>query len=464
MARAHAGLARAYLSLGKIAEAFTAAEKAIEISPDLADAHVALGEIYFRQGKLTEAEHEFIDLIRAGKANARGYLGMARISAANSYYAQAKQMIDHAYALDPADPDVQGELIRILGSQARIQTRILNDAGTKGDDGKPGKVEVMTITAAENADPSTRPCRVISHTTSMQTAFTPMLLGPDQIHGYGLTVKLNGTSARLMLDTGASGIVVDRKIAEKANIKRLADQSIGGIGDKGDAAGYRGLVDSVKIGDLEFQGCHVDVIDKGSVVGDDGLIGADVFAQYLVELDFPNQKFKLSELPARPEPAASLTAAGSGSAGGQQFYNRYVAPEMKSYTPVAQFHHQLLVRTQVNSGSTRLFLLDTGSMMNTISPAAAKEVTKVSGDSTMHVKGLNGEVKNVFSGDDITLTFGSLRQRNLDIVAFDTSRISNSMGTEVSGILGFAMLRMLDLKIDYRDGLVEFNFDSKRWR
>jgi hypothetical protein len=80
------------------------------------------------------------------------------------------------------------------------------------------------------------------------------------------------------------------------------------------------------------------------------------------------------------------------------------------------------------------------------------------------VKGLNGEVKNVFSGDDITLTFGSLRQRNLDIVAFDTSVISDSIGTEVSGILGFAMLRMLDIKIDYRDGLVEFNFDSKRWR
>jgi hypothetical protein len=80
------------------------------------------------------------------------------------------------------------------------------------------------------------------------------------------------------------------------------------------------------------------------------------------------------------------------------------------------------------------------------------------------MKGLSGEVKNVFSGDEVTLTFGGLRQRNLDIVAFDTSALTNSMGTEVSGILGFVMLRMLDIKIDYRDGLVDFKFDDKKFR
>jgi len=28
--------------------------------------------------------------------------------------------------------------------------------------------------------------------------------------------------------------------------------------------------------------------------------------------------------------------------------------------------------------------------------------------------------------------------------------------------LGFAMLRLLDIKIDYRDGLVEFTYDPNR--
>jgi hypothetical protein len=30
------------------------------------------------------------------------------------------------------------------------------------------------------------------------------------------------------------------------------------------------------------------------------------------------------------------------------------------------------------------------------------------------------------------------------------------------GFLGFGMLRMLDIKIDYRDGLIDFNYDPNR--
>ena len=37
------------------------------------------------------------------------------------------------------------------------------------------------------------------------------------------------------------------------------------------------------------------------------------------------------------------------------------------------------------------------------------------------------------------------------------------LATEVSGVLGFQMLRLLDIKIDYRDGLVDFNYDAKRF-
>jgi hypothetical protein len=41
--------------------------------------------------------------------------------------------------------------------------------------------------------------------------------------------------------------------------------------------------------------------------------------------------------------------------------------------------------------------------------------------------------------------------------------MSNSAGTEISGSLGFVMLWLLDIKIDYRDGLVDFAYDDKRF-
>jgi hypothetical protein len=56
-----------------------------------------------------------------------------------------------------------------------------------------------------------------------------------------------------------------------------------------------------------------------------------------------------------------------------------------------------------------------------------------------------------------------LRQENQDLVAFDMTRISDDVGTEISGTLGFTTLGFLDMKIDYRDGLVDFSYDPKRW-
>jgi len=32
----------------------------------------------------------------------------------------------------------------------------------------------------------------------------------------------------------------------------------------------------------------------------------------------------------------------------------------------------------------------------------------------------------------------------------------------VSGILGFTLLHLLDIKIDYRDGLVDFEYNPRR--
>jgi hypothetical protein len=47
------------------------------------------------------------------------------------------------------------------------------------------------------------------------------------------------------------------------------------------------------------------------------------------------------------------------------------------------------------------------------------------------------------------------------LTAFDTKYISDGIGTEISGFLGFTLLRLLDIKIDYRDALVDFNYDAR---
>jgi tetratricopeptide (TPR) repeat protein len=463
-ALAYAGLARVFLSLKRIDDAHTAAAKAVELVPDLPDAHVALGEVYFRQGKLADAENEFIALVQGRTSNARAYLGMARISEAASFHKQANDMIEKAFALDPDDRDIVFQRFRILGRLGTLRLRQEGPPPDSSDPSPPQSQSDVPLTIVTGAGIRGGPnCSVVSTTKSAQMNLLPLFETAKEIGGFGLLVKLDGASSKLQLDTGASGLLVNSKIAEKAKLRKLGQTTINGIGDKGPTDGYFGIADSIIVGDIEFKGCLVEVSDKKSILGQDGLIGSDVFAHFLVDIDFPNKKFRLSELPPYPDPQTPQSVQNSSSQPNAQLHNRYVAPEMKTYTPVYQFGHDLLVKTQINTSSTKLFIIDTGSTLNLISPAAAKEVTKVSRDSQIEVKGLSGNVKNVFSADQVTLTFGNLRQRNLGITSFDTTHISDSLGTEVSGFLGFEVLRMLDIKIDYRDGLVKFEFDANRF-
>jgi predicted aspartyl protease len=110
-----------------------------------------------------------------------------------------------------------------------------------------------------------------------------------------------------------------------------------------------------------------------------------------------------------------------------------------------------------------LFLIDTGMNVNALSKRAASQVTKVSSDPNTRLKGLSGNVSDVYRAEKATLVFGHFAQKNQEMVTFDLSTFSRQLGTEVSGILGFDLLHMLQVKIDYRDGLVDFAYDPSRW-
>jgi hypothetical protein len=487
---AYAGMTRCYLKKKEVSEAYETVTKALQVS-DAWPVRVALGEVYFRQGKIPEAEKEWVNVIKAGNQAARAYLGLARVRWAVSMNKSGKAMIDKAHEIDPDDPDIEGSWVSTLPRSQRIKyyEDYLANANNSDKDERTN-LEGYLSYLRERTKQHTRPCRLVSKVTKTESLLVRLLTDPTHLRGYGLSVELNGTRANMMLDTGASGITVKRHIAERAGITKLTETKIWGVGDKGQKNAYVGTANTIRIGELEFQDCPVEVMESGSVAGEDGLIGADVFEDFLVEIDFPEEKLKLSELPKRPgqgdqqltlkndeddsnsyDPDTSSKtetppetgaqeAASTPKASGPQ--DRYIAPEMQSFTRVFRFAHDLLVPTEVGNVPGKLFLLDTGSLTNFISPSAAREVTKVHGDSDMIVKGLSGSVKNVYSANKAVLQFGRLRQENQDMTSFDMTRISESDGTEVSGFLGFTTLRFLDIKRDYRDALVDFSYDAKR--
>jgi tetratricopeptide (TPR) repeat protein len=485
-AEAYAGLTRVYLKKKDVQQASDTIHKALQVADGPA-VHVALGEVYFRQGKISDAEVEWVKVINSGHADARAYLGLARVRWAISNYKSGWAMIDRAHALDPSDPEILRVWVGKLSRDERTKflENYLASENNDDEESRTAMRHYLEYIKARAKDPRSA-CHLVSKTTATETSMAELLEDAQHLRGLGLTVEVNGRKSRLLLDTGASGILINRPLAEKAGVTRLSNVDIGGVGDKGSKSGYRALADSLKIGGLEFQNCPVEVLDQRSVIGEDGLIGADVFSSFLVDLDFPSEKLRLSPLPKRPEETAATINLkteedddsepdsqssdgevtgkkpdGSKPAPGPQ--DRYIAPEMQSYTRVFRFGHMLLVPTSIGDVPAKLFLLDSGALMNHITPAAAREITKVHGDSDTIVKGLSGSVKSVYRADNAVLQFGHLRQKNQDLISFDLSHISDDMGTEISGTLGFVVLRLLDIKIDYRDGLVDFSYDPKRW-
>ena len=480
---AYAGVIRCYLKQDKVHEADDTLQKALQTDPGNADLKVGEGELLFRQGEIPEAGKVFDEVLSTPPdplhpntpPNARAYLGAARVAAANAMYAREQVLLRRAHALDAADPDIQKLWMETLETDERIRAleEYLTHPNNDDEQTRRRLLEHLDFLKASRAAKAGR-CHPSSDVTSIKTNLVPISLSnTGASDGSGLDVQINGKPARLLLDTGASGILLSLKMAASAGLKPVADVRMGGIGDLPDATARASWADSVRIGDAEFQNCPLYIVDRMPVRAD-GIIGADVFANFLIEIDFTTSTLQLRQLPPRPddvarEPGSNTTGPGpypdskafdatvrpSG-----QYEDRDIAPGMHSYVQAFRIGHNLLIPTTIDEKEQKLFVLDTGSFDNTISTAAAQEVTKIHRAPLIDVKGLNGSVKKVYVADRVTLDFGHLRQTVPNIVALDESRTSREVGTEVSGSIGMVMLHLLKVRLDYRDALVDFQYTA----
>jgi tetratricopeptide (TPR) repeat protein len=490
---ARVGSVRAMLRQQKIDEAMEEVNKALAQQPNEAPLLAAKGDVLFRRGEMTDAEGSYLAAKKLDPKAVRAYLGLARLYRSYSLYRKAYDQLQTAHEIASDDIEVQRAWLNMLPRKERLAAMEAYLGGPHPDDEEETKwmTEYLAFLKA-TADKPVHACRLVSKVEQTETKLETMY-GPDihRMRGIGLSVRLNDRNVHLLLDTGAGGIMVNHRLAEKAGLTRIAALHFGGIGDKGLQSGYTAVADHIRIGELEFQDCVVSVSDKGSVADEDGLIGADVLGAYLIDIDLPGMRLKLSPLPKRPEDTVapkSLNSEGEEQANAEQKEesatepttpepktppptakparrlpkDRYIAPEMADWTKVFRFGHSILVPTSVNDSKAMLFGLDTGAFSNLLSVRAGRLVAKVNSEERVQIHGLNGKVDKVYSSENATLRFGHFQQSNLGIITLDLSSVSRHTGTEVSGFLGFAMLRQLEVELDYRDGLVDFKYDPKR--
>ena len=491
---AQAGLVRAYLRDGQMDTAFDLAKSSLATQPNSALLLAAMGAVQYRRGDIPEAETSFLSARKADPNLVQSYLGLARLYRTALLYRRAYDQIKRAHEIAPQDPEVQRAWLAMLPRRERLKALEAYLASPHPDNPEENaSLRAWLEYLKATNDQPVHACKLANNIESTQSQMQILLRDAQHVAGYGLLVKVNDHNQRLLLDTGASGILINRRAAEKAGLKRISAVQFTGIGDKGQRDAYFAVADDVRIGDLEFKDCVVTVSEKSMGLDEDGLIGADVFSSYVVDIDIPGDMLRLTPLPKRPEDTAvkvSLASESDPDADSQEQEtsasqtrpdeksvadkstaaptperlpkDRYIAPEMAKWARIYRIGHDLLMPTHVNDSKAMLFVLDTGAFSNMMSTRAARTVTKVSSDESIKIKGLSGEVNKTYSADKATLQFANIRQPNQDMVSIDLTGLSKNLGVEVSGFLGFSTFRQLEMKIDYRDGLVEFIYDPSK--
>ena len=479
-------LTRVLLRQQKVKEAEDVVQKALVQSPKSVILMTSLGEVQYREGTPWLSGATAAAAMKNDPCYPELRLLNARLLRLSSYYASAAAEIKAAHSLNPNDPQINRLWLEGLPLKERIaQLEAYLESG-HGDD--PETVKnlhfYLEYLKQQVVEPH-KACRLVSNTESATIPFAAIMRDATHVRAYGLDVKFNDHTARLQIDTGASGLVISRTVADRAGLKLFSHMDIGGIGSEGRKAAYSAFADDIQIGSLEFRDCAVQVIDARNNLDEDGLIGTDVLSHFLITLDYPMRKLVLGPLPARPDeaapakptletasspaeddasassaPPAAAAAAPSPVQRGPR--DRYIASEMKDWAHVYRSGHMLMVPASLNSSKEKMFVLDTGAFSTTITPEVAREVTKVHADDYLTVKGISGKVDKVYSADNVTVRFANISQKVQDVVAFATPAVSRSLDMEISGFIGITALGQMTISIDYRDGLMKFAYDPNR--
>jgi predicted aspartyl protease len=422
-----------------VATAWRLAQKAVSDAPESAAAHEFAGEVRFRRGDFAEADAEFKAAVEWNPRYALAWWGLGRVAECTSMNKIAVEDFHRAYELNPKDPRILAAWIPRLRGQERVDA-VARYAGIADP-----KILEQIRSGAELAKAlnGREAMALVSPYKMAEVPLQAFVSGATHMRTFGLEVMVNGRPVRLVLDTGAAGIVLSHPAAERVGLARVADATVHGIGDNAKlTGGYRAIAQRFQIGDVEFRDAVISVADQSFIGIEDGLIGSNVLGEFLITLDFGAGKLRLDPLP--------------GFHPGEGFGDRTVSPTMENATRVYRFGHLLLVPARVDNVANRLFVLDTGAASTLISYELAAEVSKISRDDKTGLRGLNGRVSDVYQTGNLVLEFAGFEQKNMGMTAFDTWELSHRLGTEISGFLGLPVLDLFTLTIDYRDGLVKF--------
>jgi aspartyl protease len=268
-------------------------------------------------------------------------------------------------------------------------------------------------------------------TPRYQIKLGPFVVPPTRAVGLVIGARINGgPRLRLLLDSGAQNIVLDRRAAEKSGCSGGSDLDLVGAGVSIATVVKMRRAETVQVGDLTLRDVPLLIEDRSLADGIQGAMPLSVFAGFLIRLNIPEKSLDLLPYPPETaEPAGALRSVAS--------------------------NQLLFVKGTANERSEGYFLLDTGASYTAISrnlirelripESMADRVPLQAGTAALDAPVLRGSVR---------LQFGSLKLETDPVVAVDLSASSRYHRLEISGLIGYPALRDSILTVSYRDKFI----------
>jgi tetratricopeptide (TPR) repeat protein len=393
------------------------------LDPGADDALCLAGELHFRRGDFDGASRAFHAAADANPGNARAWWGLGRIEQIHFRPGAARDLFAKAYRLDWHDSDIILSYLDFV-SDREHRRRLLQNVVSLSRAAMPERAErAQARVAIEDRLAGRLPGALDSSYTFYRVplrGFQPSGASP---RGLIMAASVNGKrSLRLVLDTGARGILLRESAARDLGLEPVVESRLAGFGAPVATRSTLMLADSVAFGDLRFRDCLIEVSPVALPDDADGIIGASLFERFRLRIDTAAQALELTPGDAGEVPAA----------------------------PALGLDRLLLVRTQLPGGRGGWFLLDTGAAFTAIAPGLG---AMSQSPAAVPLTGVQGSA-SAFRAAPFSFQAAGRVLSEPEPVVLNLAAISQREGIEISGLLGYSTLSRWPVTIDFRSGLV----------
>ena len=444
------GLSLSLMKQNRLQQAYSEANRVIELDQGNGRAYALAGMALVRLGEIGEAAPV---LRRALQLDDRDPISIAALAELNYFERHGRlayDLLKRAIRLDPNEPDYYVSLARTCSS-----LELYSEAADAYE---------RFLETAPKTDVERRECiqgiidfyRRLGNTTLHLTLGSEIATVPFELKRNRpyISVKINGKGPfRFVVDSGASISIISDSAADKLGVKPAARGGHGrAIGGNGLFPLVYGLLDSLSVGEAVIERVPVQIRTVPSPADTpadeiaDGYLGLSVLNNYIVTLDYQSNAMTLDR---SLKPEASQQKIEPASAAAARIDELYTPIPMRTTT--GGFAS---VEASLSEVSHPLnFIVDTAASISVISDAAVKRFNlytlKIPGQH-FRVSGAAGGAEEVEALGLKTLEVSGVKRINGRALILDMSAINETAGFEQHGILGGDFLRNFCVQLDLR--------------